>query len=85
MKICVIQPAYSTDYTRIDEYFEAELRLLHACTLLVRSQFIVLNAQPRIPLVYRLDAQMLPPCNLSELSQPPAKRHILLSRILHHM
>ena len=31
MKICVIQPAYSTDYTRIDEYFEAELRLLHAC------------------------------------------------------
>ena len=31
MKICVIQPAYSTDYTKIDEYFEAELRLLHAC------------------------------------------------------
>ena len=31
MKICLIQPAYSTDYTRIDEYFEAELSLLAQC------------------------------------------------------
>ena len=31
MKVCIIQPAYSTDYTRIDEYFDAELALLAAC------------------------------------------------------
>ncbi|MBE6567303.1 MAG: hypothetical protein E7657_01450 [Ruminococcaceae bacterium] len=31
MKICVIQPAYSTDYEKIDEYFDAELALLAAC------------------------------------------------------
>lgn len=31
MKVCVIQPAYSTDYERSDEFFEAELSLLAAC------------------------------------------------------
>ncbi len=31
MKACVIQPAYSTDYSKIDEYFEAELALLAKC------------------------------------------------------
>ena len=31
MKVCLIQPAYSTDYTKIDEYFDAELALLAAC------------------------------------------------------
>ena len=31
MKVCVIQPAYSTDYTRSDEYFAAEMRLLAGC------------------------------------------------------
>lgn len=31
MKICIIQPAYSTDYSRIDEYFDAELALLAEC------------------------------------------------------
>ena len=31
MKVCLIQPAYSTDYARIDEYFEAELALLLSC------------------------------------------------------
>ena len=31
MKICLIQPAYSTDYQKIDEYFEAELALLAEC------------------------------------------------------
>ena len=31
MKACVIQPAYSTDYSKIDEYFEAEFALLAAC------------------------------------------------------
>ena len=31
MKVCVIQPAYSTDYERIEEYFEAQLALMEAC------------------------------------------------------
>lgn len=31
MKGCVIQPAYSTDYTRIGEYFEAQLALMAEC------------------------------------------------------
>ena len=31
MKVCVIQPAYSTDYTKIDEYFEAQLALMAKC------------------------------------------------------
>ena len=31
MKICLIQPAYSTDYSRIEEYFDAELALLEKC------------------------------------------------------
>ena len=31
MKICIIQPAYSTDYSKIDAYFEAQLRLLEQC------------------------------------------------------
>ena len=31
MKVCVIQPPYSTDYTQIDAYFEKELALLAEC------------------------------------------------------
>ncbi len=31
MKVCVIQPPYSTDFTKIDEYFERELSLLAEC------------------------------------------------------
>ena len=31
MKVCVVQPAYSTDHARSDEYFAAEMRLLDAC------------------------------------------------------
>lgn len=31
MKVCLIQPAYSTDYTKIDEYFDHELALLDRC------------------------------------------------------
>ena len=31
MKVCVIQPGYSTDYSRSDEYFENELKLLENC------------------------------------------------------
>ncbi len=31
MKVCIIQPAYSTDYSRSDEYFEAELSYLDRC------------------------------------------------------
>lgn len=32
MKVCVIQPEYSTDYKRIDELFNRELDFLSACT-----------------------------------------------------
>ena len=31
MKVCLIQPAYSTDYTQIDDYFAHELSLLAQC------------------------------------------------------
>ena len=31
MKVCIIQPAYSTDYSKIDAYFQAQLRLLEQC------------------------------------------------------
>ena len=31
MKVCVVQPAYSTDHACSDEYFAAEVRLLDAC------------------------------------------------------
>ena len=31
MKVCVIQPPYSTDFTKIDEYFKKELSLLAEC------------------------------------------------------
>ena len=31
MKVCIIQPAYSTDFSKIDDYFQDELRLLSQC------------------------------------------------------
>ena len=31
MKVCIIQPAYSTDYSLSDAHFEAELALLEQC------------------------------------------------------
>ena len=31
MKVCVIQPEYSSDYERSDELFEKELQLLERC------------------------------------------------------
>lgn len=31
MKVCIIQPAYSTDYTKSDLYFEEQLALLNQC------------------------------------------------------
>ena len=31
MKVCVVQPAYSTDYAQSDRYFEDQLRLLSQC------------------------------------------------------
>ena len=31
MKVCIIQPGYSTDYSKSDEYFENELKLLDEC------------------------------------------------------
>ena len=31
MKVCIIQPLYSTDFTQSDAYFEAELELLEQC------------------------------------------------------
>ncbi|MBQ7936305.1 MAG: hypothetical protein IJ333_08210 [Clostridia bacterium] len=31
MKVCIIQPPYSTDYSRIDEHFQIEMDLLSQC------------------------------------------------------
>lgn len=31
MKVCIIQPEYSTDYSRSDELFEKQLELLEQC------------------------------------------------------
>ena len=31
MKVCIIQPEYSTDYSRSDELFQKELEFLRAC------------------------------------------------------
>ncbi|MBR6765605.1 MAG: hypothetical protein IKM06_03880 [Clostridia bacterium] len=31
MKVCIVQPPYSVDYSKIDEYFETEIRLLDEC------------------------------------------------------
>ena len=31
MKVCIIQPAYSTDYSKIDYYFEKQAELLEMC------------------------------------------------------
>ena len=31
MKVCIIQPEYSTDYSRSDELFQKELEYLRAC------------------------------------------------------
>lgn len=31
MKICLIQPAYSSDYEKIDYYFEEQIKLMHQC------------------------------------------------------
>ena len=28
MKVCIIQPAYSTDFSKSDRYFEEQLKLL---------------------------------------------------------
>ena len=31
MKVCIIQPAYSTDYSLSDRFFEEQLKLIDAC------------------------------------------------------
>ena len=31
MKVCIIQPAYSVDFSRSDNYFEQELKLIDMC------------------------------------------------------
>ena len=31
MKVCIIQPKYSTDYSKSEEFFQKELDLLHQC------------------------------------------------------
>ena len=31
MKVCIIQPAYSTDYSKIDYYFEEQIKLIDLC------------------------------------------------------
>ena len=31
MKVCIIQPAYSTDFSKIDHYFEEQIKLIDEC------------------------------------------------------
>lgn len=31
MKVCIVQPAYSTDYDKSDYYFNEQLKLLSKC------------------------------------------------------
>ncbi len=31
MKVCIIQPAYSTDFSKVDKYFEDQMRLIDMC------------------------------------------------------
>lgn len=47
MKVCIIQPGYSTDYSKSDEYFENELKLLEKCD--VSMDMIVLPESCDIP------------------------------------
>mgnify|MGYP006932885822 CR=1 FL=1 len=31
MRVCIIQPAYSIDYAKSDDYFAAQLKLIDQC------------------------------------------------------
>ena len=31
MKICIIQPAYSTDFSKVDDYFNEQIKLIDQC------------------------------------------------------
>ena len=31
MKVCLIQPAYSTDYSKSDYYYEEQIKLIEKC------------------------------------------------------
>ena len=47
MKVCIIQPAYSTDYAASDAYFEAEMALIDRCD--ASMDLIVLPEMADIP------------------------------------
>lgn len=51
MKVCIIQPAYSTDYEASEKYFEAQLRLLDQCD--ETADIIVLPESCDIPCLAR--------------------------------
>ena len=55
MKVCIIQPEYSTDYERSEELFEKELDLLHSCDS--SMDMIVLPESCDIPALAKGKAQ----------------------------
>lgn len=56
MKACVIQPAYSTDYSQSDAYFEAQMALLRQCDSSL--DLIVLPESADVPCLAKTKEQM---------------------------
>lgn len=54
MKVCIIQPAYSTDYSKSDYYFEEQLKLIDMCD--ESMDIIVLPEATDIPCLARSKA-----------------------------
>ena len=55
MKVCIIQPPYSTDYAQSDAYFQYELELLEACD--ASMDLIVMPESCDIPCLAKTKAQ----------------------------
>ena len=57
MKACVIQPAYSLDYDKIDEYYAAQMELLSQCD--DSMDMIVMPEYSNVPCCARTKEEML--------------------------
>ena len=57
MKACVIQPAYSLDYAKIDEYYAAQMELLSQCD--DSMDMIVMPEYSNVPCCARTKEEML--------------------------
>lgn len=61
MKACIIQPFYSVDYSRTDELFQEELRLLEQCD--ESMDLIVLPEACDVPCLARTREEFISSCN----------------------